>query len=175
MCSSELVWAWASMPNYIARVPTTGGTSGQASFPGNNWPNVGAKYVRLTRTDNPRISAIYKVALREGADGNQVWVAAGQLGLSQNQSTYVTFDVVNANAYQRNYLLRTPQGRGLLTGLALGVAGLWVDFAFEYGKSVHAYFHLNAVWATVIRVFALLAKVSGLIIVFLNATWWKKD
>lgn len=162
--------------NFNARGDPGWTSSGQVSVPQQTWDKSSlrdARYVRLTRSDN-QASNIFKVTPREAAGGNVVWLSAGQLGLAANQVCAVTVEAADKNAYQWMQLVGTGWGRLTLFGLALGLIGIGIDAAFDVGKYKLLFPTSNAVaaWA---RLGAYVLKALGLLIVFLQATWFKKD
>jgi len=62
----------------------------------------------------------------------------------------------------------------MLLGLALGVLGLGIDAAFDIGK-YKVIFEASDATAANARAAAYLLKIAGLVIVFLQATWFRKD
>lgn len=149
---------------------------GQISVPQQTWDQTSlreAGYVRLTRSDN-QASNVFKVTPREAATGRVVWLSPGQLGLAANEVCAVTADVADKNAYQWMQLVGTGWGQLTLVGLALGLIGIGIDAAFDIGKYKLLFPTSDAVaaWA---RVVAYILKAVGLLIVFLQATWFKKD
>ncbi|HEX3633004.1 MAG TPA: hypothetical protein VHZ01_10890 [Casimicrobiaceae bacterium] len=115
-----------------------------------------------------------KVTPREAASGNVVWVSPGQLGLAANEARPVTVEAADKNAYQWMQLVGTGWGQLTLVGLALGLIGIGIDAAFDIGKYKLLFPTGDAVAASA-RVAAYVLKALGLLIVFLQATWFKKD
>ena len=162
--------------NFDARAEPNWTSSGQVSVPQQTWDRSSlrdARYVRLTRNDGGN-SNIYKVASRESAGGKVVWVSAGQLGLALNEVRAVTVDAAGRTAYQWSQLLGTAWGRLTLIGLALGLIGIGIDAAFDIGK-YKLLFPTSDTMAADARLIAYILKAFGLLIVFLQATWFKKD
>jgi hypothetical protein len=164
------------MPDFVARAQQEWPASGHVSVPQQTWETTAfntASYVRLTRTDSKQANA-YKVVIREAAAGNVLWVSPGQLGLARNESQSVGVAAISRNAYQWQQLRGTGWGQLMLLGLALGVLGLGVDAAFDIGK-YKTIFEVSDATAANARAVAYLLKIAGLVIVFLQATWFKKD
>ena len=132
-----------------------------------------ARYVRLTRSDN-QASSVFKVTPREAAAGNVVWVSPGQLGLAAKESCAVLVELADKNAYQWMQLVGTGWGQLTLIGLALGLIGIGIDAAFDIGKYKVLFPTSDAV-AGLAWLGAYFLKALGLLIVFLQATWFKKD
>lgn len=149
---------------------------GQVSVPQQTWDRTSLRnerYVRLTRSDH-QASNVFKVMPREAAAGDVVWVSPGQLGLAAKEVAPVVIDAADKNAYQWMQLVGTEWGRLTLAGLALGLIGIGIDAAFDIGKYQLLFPTSDAVaaWA---RVVAYVLKALGLLIVFLQATWFRKD
>jgi hypothetical protein len=162
--------------NFEARGDPGWTSSGQVSVPQQTWDKTSlrdARYVRLTRSDN-KASNVFRVTPREAAAGNVVWVSPGQLGLAANEVRAVTAACADKNAYQWMQLIGTGWGQLTLVGLALGLIGIGIDAAFDIGKYKLLFPTSDAVaaWA---RVGAYVLKALGLLIVFLQATWFRKD
>ena len=148
--------------NFEARGDPGWTSSGQVSVPQQTWdktPLRDARYVRLTRSDN-KASNVFRVTPREAAAGNEVRA--------------VTAAAADKNAYQWMQLIGTGWGQLTLVGLALGLIGIGIDAAFDIGKYKLLFPTSDAVaaWA---RVGAYVLKALGLLIVFLQATWFRKD
>jgi hypothetical protein len=151
-------------------------SSGQVSVPQQTWDKTSlrdARYVRLIRSDN-QASNVFKVTPREAATGNVVWVSPGQLGLAAKEVCAVKVEAADKNAYQWMQLLGSGWGQLTLVGLALGLIGIGIDAAFDIGKYQVLFPTSDAVaaWA---RLGAYVLKALGLLIVFLQATWFRKD
>ena len=162
--------------NFDARGDPSWASSGLISVPQQTWDKSSlrdARYVRLTRSDN-QASNVFKVTPREAATGNLVWVSPGQLGLAANEVRAVTIDAADKNAYQWMQLVGTGWGQLTLVGLALGLIGIGIDAAFDIGK-YKLLFPTSDAMAAWARVAAYVLKALGLLIVFLQATWFKKD
>lgn len=161
---------------FEARASPDWTSPGAISVPQQTWDQSAlrnARYVRVTRQDSA-ISAIYKVSPRASAAGNVVWVSAGQLGLASNQVSSVVVEAATRNAYQWNQLVGTGWGWLTLLGLALGLIGIAIDGAFDIGK-YRLLFPTSDAVAAGARSIAYVLKALGLLIVFLQATWFKKD
>jgi hypothetical protein len=151
-------------------------SAGAVSVPQQTWDQSAlrdARYVRLTRQDTAT-SAIYKVSPRGSAGGNVVWLSAGQLGLVPNQVSAVLIEAAGRNAYQWSQLVDTGWGKLTLLGLALGLIGIGIDGAFDIGKYKPLIPTSDTVAAGA-RSIAYVLKAAGLLIVFLQATWFKRD
>ena len=162
--------------NFDARGAPGWTSSGQVSVPQQTWDKTSlrdALYVRITRSDN-QASNVFKVAAREAAAGNVLWVSPGQLGLAAKEVCAVTVVAANKKAYQWMQLVGTGWGRLTLVGLALGLIGIGIDAAFDIGK-YKVLFPTGDAVAACARVGAYILKAVGLLIVFLQATWFKKD
>jgi hypothetical protein len=117
---------------------------------------------------------VFKVTPREAAAGNVVWLSPGQLGLAAKESCAVLVEPADKNAYQWMQLVGTGWGQLTLIGLALGLIGIGIDAAFDIGKYKLLFPTSDAV-AGLARLGAYVLKALGLLIVFLQATWFKKD
>jgi hypothetical protein len=162
--------------NFDARGHPGWTSSGQVSVPQQSWDKSSlrdARYVRLTRSDN-QASNVFKVTPREAAGGNVVWVSAGQLGLAAKEVRAVTIEAAGRNAYQWSQLVGTGWGQLTLIGLALGLIGIGIDAAFDIGKYKLLFPTGDGVMALA-RFGAYVLKGLGLLIVFLQATWFRKD
>ncbi|HEX4525001.1 MAG TPA: hypothetical protein VH704_15875 [Casimicrobiaceae bacterium] len=162
--------------NFDARGDPGWTSPGQISVPQQTWDQTSlrdARYVRLTRSDN-QASNVFKVTPREAATGRVVWLSPGQLGLAANEVHAVTIDTADKNAYQWMQLVGTGWGKLTLLGLALGLVGIGIDAAFDIGK-YKLLFPTSDALAAWARVVAYILKAVGLLIVFLQATWFKKD
>jgi hypothetical protein len=162
--------------NFTARGNPGWTSSGQVSVPQQSWDKTSlrdARYVRLTRSDN-QASSVFKVTPREAAAGNVVWVSPGQLGLAAKESCAVLVELADKNAYQWMQLVGTGWGQLTLIGLALGLIGIGIDAAFDIGK-YKLLFPTSDAMAAWARLVAYFLKALGLLIVFLQATWFKKD
>ncbi|HEY2864703.1 MAG TPA: hypothetical protein VGK37_13880 [Casimicrobiaceae bacterium] len=103
-----------------------------------------------------------------------VWLSAGQLGLVPNQVSAVLIEAAGRNAYQWSQLVDTGWGKLTLLGLALGLIGIGIDGAFDIGKYKPLIPTSDTVAAGA-RSIAYVLKAAGLLIVFLQATWFKRD
>jgi hypothetical protein len=162
--------------NFNARGNPGWTSSGHVSVPQQTWDKTSlrdAQYVRLTRSDN-QASNVYKVTPREAATGTVVWVSPGQLGLAAKEVCAVTVEAADKNAYQWMQLAGTGWGQLTLVGLALGLIGIGIDAAFDIGKYKVLFPTSDAVAASA-RLGAYVLKALGLLIVFLQATWFRKD
>ncbi len=162
--------------NFDARGHPGWTSSGQVSVPQQSWDKTSlrdARYVRLTRSDN-QASGMFKVTPREAAGGNAVWVSPGQLGLAAKEIRAVTIEAASRKAYQWSQLVGTAWGQLTLIGLALGLIGIGIDAAFDIGKYKLLFPTSDAMMALA-RFGAYVLKALGLLIVFLQATWFKKD
>ena len=149
---------------------------GQVSVPQQTWDKTSLRnerYVRLTRSDN-QAENVFKVMPREGAAGDVVWVSPGQLGLAAKEVVAVVIEAADKNAYHWMQLVGTEWGRLTLAGLALGLIGIGIDAAFDIGK-YQLLFPTSDTVAAWARVVAYVLKALGLLIVFLQATWFRKD
>jgi hypothetical protein len=162
--------------NFDARGHPGWTSSGQVSVPQQTWDKTAlrdARYVRITRSDN-QASSVFKVTPREAAGGNAVWVSPGQLGLAAKEVRAVTVEAASKNAYQWSQLVGTGWGQLTLIGLVLGLIGIGIDAAFDIGK-YKLLFPTSDAMAAWARLVAYFLKALGLLIVFLQATWFKKD
>ena len=101
-------------------------------------------------------------------------MSPGQLGLAAKEVAAVVIEAADKNAYQWMQLVGTEWGRLTLAGLALGLIGIGIDAAFDIGK-YQLLFPTSDTVAAWARVVAYVLKALGLLIVFLQATWFRKD
>ena len=161
---------------FDARGKSDWSQSGQVSVPAQTWGKCSlreARYVRLTRNDD-RQSGVYKISLREGAAGTTIWLGVGELGLAVDEVRAVTAKAAGRNAYQWDRLLGSTWGRLTLAGLAIGLVGIGIDAAFDIGKQ-WLLFPTSDHTAALARSCAYVLKAAGLVIVFLQATWFRRD
>lgn len=161
---------------FDARGKTDWSASGQVSVPQQTWSAGSlrdARYLRLRRSDDGG-SGIYRINIREAAAGRTVWVSVGELGLAADEVQAVTAEAADRNAYQWGRLTASTWGRLTLLGLALGLFGIGIDAAFDIGKQ-WLVFPTSGHAAAIARGIAYVLKAVGLLIVFLQGTWFKPD
>ncbi len=157
------------------------GVKSGASVPLTTWRAskfASAKYIRISRKFGEKsLSATFKVATpREGAEGNQIHLPEGRLELKLGEpEVSVTVTPITAWGYEFSQVRETGTGVLVVLALVIGVIAIVIDTSFDVGKTGWVLFELTSFWFYFAKAFAFLCKIALLVIVWLQATRYKKD
>ena len=71
---------------------------------------------------------------REGADGTEVFVRAGTLGMAADETLCVSVRAISATTFRASRLVESASGRLDLAGLLCVATGMSIPLAFNLGK-----------------------------------------
>jgi hypothetical protein len=151
--------------------------STQASVPEQTWRESpwwreGIRQVRLSAKSK---SAIYEILIRQSAQGHDIWLADGQLGLAHLEASPVVIEASSKFRFDLQSLMHTGYGQLLIVGLCIGLLGIATDAALEAGKRGFVLFRSTDLQLFIAYLGSVVLKAVGLLATFLTATFFKKD
>ncbi|TAM98172.1 MAG: hypothetical protein EPN40_06780 [Rhodanobacteraceae bacterium] len=152
------------------------GASPEASLPERGLEQlVSARYLRIVTNGSPPRAAVFATGAipREGAEGIEIHVRAGQLGLAYNERVSASATAVSVWAYRR-FQLNTANGYLVVGTFAVTSTAAWIDTSLAIGKWGTMLFHFGAATLFWLGMVSLLCKLASAVLAFLLALWFRK-
>jgi hypothetical protein len=134
-----------------------------------------ASHLKITLEKYPTRNGIFEVNTtpREGAEGLDIYVQPGQLGLGYGESQSALASRATRWSYRLSQL-RTPNGNLLLGTLASALISASIDGSLAIGKIGVQWFLIDAVTLDVLTAISMFCKIVTAVLAFLLAIWFKK-
>lgn len=132
-------------------------------------PNLfhGAARLKYIEIITPEARGIFTLEAREGAIGNDIFVAPGSLGLGNGESRDCHIHFMSEDAHRRRMLLNTRSGRVALVGLFLAVLGFLLDVLIKvFAREIDPISPLLDAYRPLLFVLAGALQVGGVCLAF---------